>query len=82
MAPRKLMVVFADAVGVPGDGNTLTDPEARTAAGRGFGSPRAPAAAQPAVAEATEPDESLGESVRGRPGASHYGVVSAFLWNR
>jgi hypothetical protein len=54
VTPRKLIVVFGDAVGVPGDGNTLTTPEARTAAGRGVGSPRvAPAAVQPAAGSAT-----------------------------
>ena len=54
VVPRKLIVVFGDAVGVPGDGKTLTVPEARTAAGRGLGSPlrAAPAALHAAAPSA------------------------------
>jgi hypothetical protein len=49
------MVVSGEAVGVPGEGKTLTVPDARTAAGLGFGSPlrAAPAALQAAAASAT-----------------------------
>jgi hypothetical protein len=39
--PRNVIVVFGDAVGVPGIGNALIEPVASNAAGRGVGSGRA-----------------------------------------
>lgn len=77
VAPRKLMVVFGEAVGVPGEGNTLTEPDARTAAGRGLGRLRvAPAAPHPAVPSATTSARDEYHRVR-----CILKVVSAFLWN-